>query len=109
MHPMHGCESAGESDGLEIDAWQRGDHSGEAMSIMPLLRSSLLAWIVFIPWLTFLAAAASAADRIPVLAWGGPPEAETTDERYRQLAEAGFTHNYSGFSSIASMAKALDI
>jgi Beta-galactosidase len=46
---------------------------------------------------------------IPVLAWGGPPEAETNAERYCELAECGFTHNFSGFSSIASMTKALDV
>jgi hypothetical protein len=48
-------------------------------------------------------------DRIPVLAWGGPPQAETTAARYKELAEAGFTHNYSGFSSIAAMQEALDV
>jgi hypothetical protein len=47
--------------------------------------------------------------RLPVLAWGGPPEAQTTPERYRELAEAGFTHNYSGFGSPEGMAKALDV
>src|SRR5688500_8186461 len=47
--------------------------------------------------------------RLPVLAWGGPPEAQTTPERYRELAEAGFTHNYSGFGSPEGMAKALEV
>ena len=30
---------------------------------------------------------------------GGPPEQETTAERYKELAEAGFTHNYTGFGN----------
>ena len=55
------------------------------------------------------AAPASAIDRIPVLAWGGPPPAQTTPERYRELAEAGFTHNFTGFSNAATMATALDV
>src|SRR5687767_9572235 len=45
----------------------------------------------------------------PILAWGGPPQAHTTPERYRELAECGFTYNYSGFSSADEVAKALDI
>jgi hypothetical protein len=46
---------------------------------------------------------------LPILAWAGPPEQETTAERYKELAEAGFTHNYTGFGSVAAMAKALDV
>jgi Beta-galactosidase len=46
---------------------------------------------------------------IPILAWSGPPAAETSIDRYRELAEAGFTHNFSGFSNIDSMQKALDV
>jgi hypothetical protein len=34
--------------------------------------------------------------RIPILAWYGPPAAETTVERYRELAACGFTENFSG-------------
>ncbi|HWB03304.1 MAG TPA: beta-galactosidase [Verrucomicrobiales bacterium] len=48
-------------------------------------------------------------ERIPVLAWGGPPQGETSAARYRELAEAGFTHNYSGFSSLEKMQEALDV
>lgn len=48
-------------------------------------------------------------ERIPVLAWGGPPQGETTAARYKELAEAGFTHNYSGFSSMEKMRDALDV
>jgi hypothetical protein len=47
-------------------------------------------------------------ERIPVLAWMGVPEAETTPERYRELAECGFTLNFSGFSNGDTARKALD-
>src|SRR6187397_2140895 len=59
--------------------------------------------------------AADEPNRLPdapplmILAWAGPPEPETTAERYRELADAGFTHNYTGFGSAAAMAKALDV
>jgi hypothetical protein len=55
------------------------------------------------------AAPASDQDRIPILAWGGPPQDQTTVERYRELAECGFTHNYSGFSNAGQVVKALDV
>jgi hypothetical protein len=50
-----------------------------------------------------------AAERIPVIAWHGPPANETTLERYRELAEAGFTHNFSSFPDAAAMEKALRV
>ena len=59
--------------------------------------------------------AADAPARLPdapplmILAWAGPPEQETTAERYKELSDAGFTHNYTGFGSAAAMAKALDV
>ena len=58
--------------------------------------------------------AAAAADkkesrRIPVLAWVGPPSNEATPERYRELAECGFTDNFSGFPNLDAMAAALDV
>jgi hypothetical protein len=46
---------------------------------------------------------------ISILAWSGPPAGETNAERYRELAEAGFTHNFSGFANADAMAKALDV
>ncbi|HET6407316.1 MAG TPA: beta-galactosidase [Chthoniobacteraceae bacterium] len=46
---------------------------------------------------------------IPILAWVGPPESETSEGRYRELAEAGFTHNFSNFSNTDAMRKALDV
>jgi hypothetical protein len=52
---------------------------------------------------------ALAAEQIPIIAWAGPPANETTIERYRELAEAGFTHNYSGFANADAMAHALDV
>jgi len=49
------------------------------------------------------------AARIPVHAWIGPPASETTIARYKELAEAGFTHSFSGFPDAGEMAKALEI
>jgi hypothetical protein len=48
------------------------------------------------------------AERFPVLAWGGPPEDQTTVERYRELAEAGFTHNLTSVSDADAAARALE-
>ena len=49
------------------------------------------------------------APPLPILAWGGPPQEQTTAERYKELAEAGFTHNYSGFANATALANALDV
>lgn len=46
---------------------------------------------------------------VAILAWRGPPETATTPERYRQLAEAGFTHALTPFSSAAAAAAALEV
>lgn len=46
--------------------------------------------------------------RIPVLAWVGPPPAQANVGRYRELADCGFTHSFSGFANIADMTRALD-
>jgi hypothetical protein len=46
---------------------------------------------------------------IPIHAWIGPPAAETTIERYRELKKAGFTHSFSNFHDAGMMEKALDI
>src|SRR5262245_47946852 len=53
--------------------------------------------------------ACAEAPKIPILAWYGPPAGETTVERYRELAEAGFTINFTGFSNADAMQKALDV
>jgi len=45
----------------------------------------------------------------PILAWIGPPAEETTVERYREMADAGFTHSFSFFGDVAAMAKALGV
>jgi hypothetical protein len=47
--------------------------------------------------------------QIPVLAWIGPPADQTTPERYRELAEAGFTLSFSWFPDAVAMTKALDV
>lgn len=46
---------------------------------------------------------------IPIHAWIGPPDGETTVERYRELKDAGFTHSFSGFLDNDAMEAALDI
>src|SRR5262245_52343048 len=55
------------------------------------------------------ASSAHAAERFPIIAWSGVPESHTTIERYKELAECGFTHSFSSFSSVDSVTKALDI
>jgi hypothetical protein len=49
------------------------------------------------------------AKRFPLLAWIGPPANETSVERYRELADAGFNLNFSSFPDVESMAIALDV
>ena len=67
-------------------------------------------WRVAAALVSFLAAiSAHAAERFPIIAWSGVPESHTTIERYKELAECGFTHSFSSYSSIASITKALDI
>lgn len=46
--------------------------------------------------------------QIPILAWMGVPEKETSVDRYRELAACGITIDFSGFSSIDAAMKALD-
>jgi hypothetical protein len=60
--------------------------------------------------------AVAAPDRLPgearvfpILAWGGPPQDQTTVERFRELADCGFTYNYSGYSSDEAVANALEV
>ena len=45
----------------------------------------------------------------PILAWRGVPESETTIERFRELKESGINLNYSIYSSIEAVEKALDV
>ncbi len=46
------------------------------------------------------------AEPFPVLAWGGPP---TERDRYRELAEAGFTLNLTAVGNADAAARALDV
>lgn len=45
---------------------------------------------------------------VPILAWGGVPSNEATPARFAEIAEAGFTHSYSGMGNADAMQKALD-
>ncbi|HRO44781.1 beta-galactosidase [Agriterribacter sp.] len=45
----------------------------------------------------------------PVLAWVGVPERETTVERFRELKASGININFSSYSGIEAVEKALDI
>jgi len=49
------------------------------------------------------------SEQIPILAWIGVPEEETTIARYEELRASGITHNFSMFSSAEAMEKALKI
>jgi hypothetical protein len=46
---------------------------------------------------------------MPLLAWIGPPAEQTTPERYRELADAGFNISFSGFPSAEKFAQALEV
>jgi hypothetical protein len=49
------------------------------------------------------------AEAFPVLAWYGVPETETTVARYRELADAGFTHSLISVSNADSAFKQLEV
>jgi hypothetical protein len=46
---------------------------------------------------------------LPILAWIGPPSDQTTPERYRELADAGFNTSFSGFPDAQAMERALEV
>ena len=46
--------------------------------------------------------------RIPVMAWIGIPPEQSSVERYRELADCGFTINFTGYSDLTAASKALD-
>ena len=48
-------------------------------------------------------------DTIPILAWSGPPADQTTPARYRELVDAGFTHNFSSYGRVDDVINALDV
>ncbi len=56
-----------------------------------------------------LPARISSTEKVPILAWIGPPDRETTVERYKELAEAGFTQNFSSFPDLVAMDKAMEV
>lgn len=45
----------------------------------------------------------------PILAWIGVPEAETTVERFKELKESGININFSGYSTVEAVEKALNM
>ena len=71
---------------------------------------------VFCSLIVLLASQGFAADparlpetgHIPILAWSAIPQAETSDARYREMADCGFTIGFSGFSNVAEARKAMD-
>lgn len=46
---------------------------------------------------------------MPVLAWMGVPDSETTIERFNELKASGININYSNYSSVKAVEKALDV
>ncbi len=48
-------------------------------------------------------------EEFPILAWIGVPERETSEERYLELKESGININFSSYSNIEAVEKALDI
>lgn len=48
-------------------------------------------------------------DEFPIMAWIGVPESETTVERFRELKESGININFSSYSNIEAVEKALDV
>ena len=54
-------------------------------------------------------AAETADKRFPIIAWSGVPEGHTSLERYKELADCGFTHSFSSFSNVDTVTRALDV
>lgn len=69
-------------------------------------RGLTLLAIVSCCFVTVPVTAAAPDDRIPILAWQSPPPELA---RYREMADAGFTHCYAGASSVADAVKLLDL
>ena len=71
----------------------------------------LLLWIVVFCYCTKekTETRIESAGEFPIMAWIGVPEAETTVERFRELKESGININFSVYSSIEAVEKALDI
>jgi hypothetical protein len=71
--------------------------------------SSIFVRLVTCGWLLGIVGVVRAEETIPILAWHGPPAKEATAERYREMAEAGFTQSFSGFGNVEAMERALDV
>jgi hypothetical protein len=78
---------------------------------MSVLHNNLLAAIVAVlSGFSTLAQERLKTDReMPILAWIGVPEGETTVERFLELKASGININFSGYSGIEAVEKALDI
>jgi len=84
-----------------------------------LLRAGIVAVLGFMASLTDVGCAArvetetgakaTVSQRLPVYAWCGVDPDHTTVERYRELADAGFTHNLTHFPDADAQAAALDV
>lgn len=61
-----------------------------------------------IPALRADATALPPAHQIPILAWSAIPQQETSEARYREMADCGFTIGFSGFSNVTEARKAMD-
>ena len=46
---------------------------------------------------------------MPILAWVGVPERETTIDRFKELKASGININYSNYSNVEAVKKALDL
>lgn len=77
---------------------------------MTPFRALLACLIVMLLCRASFAGAARLPDHepIPVLAWMGVPEAQTSEARYHELADCGFTIGFSSFSNADAAIKALD-
>lgn len=82
------------------------------------MRFPSLALSLLVPMLALAAGAGAAPrrasmptteSRIPVLAWHSIPPEHTTLERYRELADCGFTESFSFFQNVDQVARALDV
>jgi hypothetical protein len=79
-------------------------------------KTTIVVFILLAACVTRIAAAAAepatlptARELLPILAWSGPPADQTTAARYRELADAGFTHNFSSYGTVDAVMTALDV
>jgi hypothetical protein len=56
-----------------------------------------------------VAEAAIESPSLPIMAWIGVPQSQTTLPRYQEMSEAGFNYSFSLFSDINAMQAALDV